>query len=101
MSGPLIAIAAAGTAYSIYNGERAASEQKKAQAEARANAKKQADAADQAFNAANKKSPDAGAMLAGNQQAGNMGGGGATLLTGPQGVDPSALNLGKNTLLGA
>ena len=45
------------------------------------------------FNRANqRRANDAGTMPGG---AGN-----STLLTGPGGVDPSALTLGKNTLLG-
>lgn len=39
---------------------------------------------------------NAGAALPGGSLAGNSG----TFLTGPSGIDPSALNLGKNTLLG-
>lgn len=89
-----------GTGYSIYAGERAADQQKQAQAQARDAAQKQATAADKAFNAANKKKPNIDAMLASNQAAGNMGTG-ATMLTGPAGVDPNSLSLGKNTLLGA
>lgn len=88
------------TGYSIYSGERAASQQKKAQNEARVAAQNQANAADQAFNAANKKRPDINAMLGQNRQQAE-GGGGSTMLTGPAGVDIGALNLGKNTLLGA
>jgi hypothetical protein len=101
MSGAITAAAVIGTAYSVYSGERAASEQKKAQAEARTSAQKQATQADQAFNAVNKKKPNVDAMLANNQAAGDMGGGGATMLTGPTGVDQAGLTLGKNTLLGA
>ena len=93
--------AVVGTTYSIYAGERAAGQQKKAQAEARTQAQKQADDADKLFNAANKKKPNIDAMLQNNQAAGDMGGGGATMLTGPAGVSYDSLSLGKNTLLGA
>lgn len=93
--------AVVGTGYSIYAGERAADQQKKAQAEAKEAAQKQANQADQAFNSANKKKPDVNALLANNQAAGDMGGGGATMLTGPMGIDNTMLTLGKNTLLGA
>lgn len=92
--------AVAATGYTIYSGERAASQQKKAQNEARVAAQNQAKAADQAFNAANRKSPNVNLMLAQNRQQAE-GGGGSTMLTGPAGVDIGALNLGKNTLLGA
>lgn len=88
------------TGYSIYSGERANDQQKKAQAEAKQAAEKQAKQADQAFNAVNKKKPDINAMLANNYQQG-QGGSGSTMLTGPSGVDMASLNLGKNTLLGA
>lgn len=56
--------------------------------------------ADQLYNKQNAKAPDAAAMLSANTQAAK-GGASSTMLTGPQGVDMSSLNLGKNTLLGA
>lgn len=95
----LAAAAVAGTAYAVYSGERAADAQSKAQNEARANAAKQEKAADEATNRANQKRPDTMAILDAAAQSGK-GGASGTMLTGPQGVDPSALNLGKNTLLG-
>lgn len=69
--------------------------QKKAQEQALAQAKAQADLQDQANNRAAAKAPNVAALLMGNK-----GATGGTLLTGPQGVDPSKLLLGKNTLLG-
>lgn len=102
MSGATTALAVAavaGTAYSIYSGERAAHAQQKAQSEAKANALKQEKAADEAFNAANRKKPDTMAILDAASQSGKAGAS-STMLTGPMGVDPSALTLGKNTLLG-
>lgn len=48
--------------------------------------------ADQQFNRANQRRPDA--------MSGPAGAGGSTMLTGPQGIDPGALPLGKSTLLG-
>lgn len=48
--------------------------------------------ADQQFNRANQRRPDAMPVPA--------GAGGSTMLTGPQGIDPGALPLGKSTLLG-
>lgn len=95
----LAATAVAATAYTVYSGERAADAQKKAQNEARANAVKQEKAADEATNRVNQKRPDTMAILDSAAQAGK-GGASGTMLTGPQGVDPAALNLGKNTLLG-
>ena len=56
-------------------------------------AQREAQQADMQFNRANqRRANDTGTMPGG---AGN-----STLLTGPGGVDPSALTLGKNTLLG-
>ena len=75
-----------------------ASRRQKNQAKDAANAAQQqaqreAQQADMEFNRANqRRANDAGTMPGG---AGN-----STLLTGPGGVDPSALTLGKNTLLG-
>ena len=48
---------------------------------------------------ANQKKPDTMAILSAAQQAGKAGPSG-TMLTGPMGVDPNALTLGKTTLLG-
>jgi type II secretory pathway pseudopilin PulG len=98
--GIVAAVAAAvGTGYSIYSGERAASAQENAQGQAKANADKQAAAADQAQNRANQKHPDVSSILSAASQAGRAGESG-TMLTGPAGVDASTLKLGKNTLLG-
>ena len=75
-----------------------ASRRQKNQAKDAANAAQQqaqreAQQADMQFNRANqRRANDAGTMPGG---AGN-----STLLTGPGGIDPSALTLGKNTLLG-
>ena len=73
--------------------------QSKAQQQAKDAALKQESAADQANNKANQKRPDTMAIL---DQAAQSGKGGAsgTMLTGAAGVDPSALNLGRSTLLG-
>ena len=94
------------TAYTIYSGERAAekqdqalNQQKQAQAEAKQTAQQQQKRSEMAQNAANRKQPDvAGIMQAAGQ--GSQGGPTGTMLTGPTGVDPNALSLGKNTLLG-
>lgn len=64
------------------------------------NAKKNADTQEQQFNKLNGKTPDTAALAEQNTQAGKNGPSG-TLLTGPTGVDPSKLTLGRNTLLGA
>ncbi len=47
------------------------------------------------------KTPTAGAFSTANSNAAVKGGPMSTNLTGPQGIDPSLLNLGRNTLLGA
>ena len=62
-------------------------------------AEKQAKDQEQQFNKLNGKMPDAMAMMDQNIQAGKNGPSG-TMLTGPQGIDPSKLTLGRNTLLG-
>lgn len=96
----LAAAAVAGTAYSIYSGERSADAQASAQKEARNNALKAEQNAQQATNRANQKKPDTAGILDAASQSGKAGASG-TMLTGPQGIDPAALNLGKNTLLGS
>lgn len=94
MSGWIAGITAVVGAASQYD----ASRRQKNQAKDAANAAQQqaqqaAQQADMQFNRANqRRANDAGATPGG---AGN-----STLLTGPGGVDPSALTLGKNTLLG-
>ena len=97
--GAMAAGTAASTALGVYQGQKAAGAQKSAQAQAAAQASSTAKAADEANNRINQKRPDTVAILAANAQAGK-GGQAGTMLTGPQGVDPSTLQLGKNTLLG-
>jgi len=109
--GTLMAIGAAtsavGTAYSIYSGQQAAAQQKealaqqeRAQAQQMEVAKKQQATAEENINRANAKSPDTASILSSAQQAA-AGGSAGTMLTGPQGIVPNQLALGKNTLLGA
>ena len=103
----IMAAAAATTAiYSIYAGERSAGkqnealqQQKEAQAQATETAKQQQSTAEQNINRARGKSPDIQAV-ADIGQAGSKGGPAGTMLTGPTGIDPNQLSLGKNTLLG-
>lgn len=90
-------VVSAGVSY--YNGQQQATANKKAMAQAQANADRQAKQAEEDMNRANQKKPDTSAILAAAQQSGKAGASG-TMLTGPQGVDPSALSLGKSTLLG-
>lgn len=112
------ASAAVATGYSIYQGEKAAdraeqaqreqaaiqkqalAQQKQAQTEATAAAQTQAKAAEQTMNAATRKAPDVSGIMAAAESV-QQGGIGSTMLTGPAGVDPNDLKLGKSTLLGA
>ena len=103
----MAAAAVAGAAIAYNNGqeqkkaaEKASQQAEKASQQAEANAKKQEKAADEATNRANQKRADTGAALDAASQSGKAGASG-TMLTGPQGVDPNMLNLGKNTLLGS
>jgi hypothetical protein len=93
------AIAAAGTAYSAYSSNQAGMLQNRAMQQAQAAAKKNSMLADEANNQANAKSPDTSAILAANLAAGKQGAAG-TMLTGPGGIDPTQLTLGKSSLLG-
>ena len=102
----MAATAVAATAYSIYSGERAADAQQEAmrkQEEAQKQAldiqKKQAATAEQNVNRANRKQPDVAAISQQSQAMAGQGGG-SPMLTGPQGVNPNELALGKSTLLG-
>ena len=97
MSGYISAAAAVvGTAASIDGARRqknqAEDAQKQAVDQANQQAQQAAQQADQQFNRANQRRPDA--------MPGPAGAGGSTMLTGPQGIDPGALPLGKSTLLG-
>lgn len=74
-------------------------QQRVATEQAAKQAKATADAADQANNRANAKSPDLGAIASATEQAAK-GGQSGTMLTGPSGVDTSSLLLGKKSLLG-
>lgn len=91
--------AVASVGYSVYSGEQAKGAAKDAQAKATINQAKNEAAADQAMNAANPKKPDTAGALSQLQQAAK-GGPSGTMLTGPTGVDPALLSLGKSTLLG-
>ena len=96
----MAAVAVAGAAIAYNNGQEQKKAAEKASQQAEANAKKQEKAADEATNRANTKRADTGAALDSATQAGKAGASG-TMLTGPQGIDPAALNLSKNTLLGS
>lgn len=96
MSDPLTIIAGLSTIGSIFQGESAARQQKKAAAQAQANADRTYAQAEQASNKANAKTPNIAALAAANAIAGKS----STSLSGASGVDPSSLSLGRTTLLG-
>ena len=73
--------------------------QQQAQNDAVKQADAQASSSQQAVNRANQQSPDTASIMSEAGQAAK-GGGAGTMLTGPMGVDPNQLALGKNTLLG-
>ncbi len=93
------AVAVIGAGSAAYSARQGAIAQKDAGQAAVAAAKTNAQAADEANNAANAKSPDVSSMLAANLAAGKQGAAG-TMLTGPGGIDPTLLTLGKSSLLG-
>ena len=107
MSGVVIGTTALlATGYSIHQGEQARSDQRKANREAAAanekmlaEAEKQTEREAQQANRINKRYAESGGALDLMAQRARSGAAG-TMLTGPQGVDLSALQLGRNTLLG-
>lgn len=86
--------AAVGAGYSVYSGQRAASEQRKVRRKGEVQAKR----AEQDANRNNRNPANADALLA--QQDSGVTGGSSTMLTGPQGVNLDDSSLGRNTLLG-
>lgn len=92
-------IAGVGAASSAYQGHRAREQQRDAQRDAQRNAQAAATEADEARNRANQRKPDTSAILASARRSGQTGLM-STLLTGPGGVDPDSLRLGRNSLLG-
>ena len=98
--------AVVGTTYAVYSGEQAKDRQKDAmrqqeaaQTQQLAQAKEAAATSQQNNNKANQRRPDTQAVMA-DAGMGGAGGASGTMLTGPQGIDPQQLALGKNTLLG-
>lgn len=88
-----VAAVTAGSAYVSHQ------DQKKAQEQNIKQAKETATAAEEANNKANQKRANTSALLSSNQMAAK-GGQAGTMLTGPSGVAPNTLQLGKTTLLG-
>lgn len=95
----IAAAAVAGAAIAYNSGRQQEKAAEKASRQAEMNAKKQEKAAAEATNRANPRHASAGAALDAAAQSGKAGASG-TMLTGPLGIDPAALNLGKTTLLG-
>lgn len=93
-----IALVGAATAATAYNGHQQTKATERAGKQAQEAALNQEKLAEQANNKANQKRADPTALLA---SAMGKGGQGGTMLTGPNGIDPAALQLGKNTLLGS
>jgi hypothetical protein len=91
---------AASTIYSANQGKKQAAAQERAGAQAAEASKVQAKQAEEQINRQNQKTPDAAAMMSANRMASKAGNAG-TMLTGPMGVAPGSLELGKNTLLGS
>lgn len=98
--------AAVGTGASIYQGSQSADKQKQslknqttATQQAQANAVSTERKNELATNAANQKTPNIADIMARAAQAAK-GGVGSTMLTGPGGVNPGTLTLGKSSLLG-
>ena len=104
-AGVTAAATAAGVGYSIASGEdakkkqaQALSRQESAQTQAVNAAQGQRKKSEMAINQANRATPNVQGIM---ESASAMGGAGGTMLTGPTGVDPNALALGKSTLLGS
>lgn len=88
-----------GAVVSTATSSKQASQADKAAKQAQTNADKLYAQQDQQNNRLNAKKPNTDALFAQNQVEGQQGASG-TMLTGPTGVDPNSLSLGKNTLLG-
>lgn len=92
------AAASAGTGIaSAVSQKNALQQQKKAQQEATARAASAQRESEIRQNMASRKEPDVATIMANAAKAGGPSG---TMLTGPGGVNPSSLSLGKSSLLG-
>jgi hypothetical protein len=105
-AGVTAAAAAAGLGYSIASGEdakkkqaQALSKQESAQTQAVNAAEGQRKKSEMAINQANRQTPNVQGIME-SASASAAGGPSGTMLTGPTGVNPNALSLGKSTLLG-
>lgn len=104
-AGVTAAATAAGLGYTIASGEdakrkqaNALENQEKAQQQAVNAAQGQRKRSEMAINQANRQTPNVAGIM---ESASAAGGSSGTMLTGPTGVDPNALALGKSTLLGS
>ena len=77
----------------------AARQQKKAQNQAARAAVSQQRQSEMVTNAANRRTPDINSIMSAASQAAKTGPS-STMLTGPSGVDPNSLALGRSSLLG-
>jgi hypothetical protein len=100
----MAAASAAGTGYSIAAGEagkkaqrRAMQQQEQAQARQTAIARREQRSSEMRMREANRQQPDISSIMTAAQEAGGPSG---TMLTGPQGINPQDLNLGRSSLLG-
>lgn len=100
-----LAATGAGLGYTISAGEaakkaqqEAMSEQKRAQAQQAAQAAMQQRRSEQRMAGAAQREPDVQGIMAAAQQT--QGGPTSTMLTGPTGINPQELSLGRSTLLG-
>lgn len=105
VAGTSAAAAAAGAGYTIAAGEDAKrkqadalGKQERAQQQAVNAAQGQRKQSEMAVNQANRQQPDVAGIM---QAASAASSGGGTMLTGPTGVDPNSLALGKSSLLGS
>jgi transcription initiation factor TFIID subunit TAF12 len=101
-----IALGAGAMGGSIYSGEQGKKQQKQSlrmqqqqQREAEARATSQQRRSEQEMARANAKKPDISAIMQAAQES-SRAGAASTMLTGPRGVDPNALQLGRTSLLG-
>lgn len=94
----MAAVAAAGTAASVYSANKQAKAQDRATKQAEENAKKTAEQSAQATRRQQSNQADISGILAENQNS--MLSGGSTLLSGAGGVDSKRLNLGGGSTLG-
>ena len=106
IAGAALAVGAAGVGYTIAAGEDAKrkqadalGKQERAQQQAVNAAQGQRKQSEMAVNQANRQRPDVAGIMQAASAASS--GGGGTMLTGPTGVDPNALALGKSSLLGS